>query len=417
MLPNEGREGISLRPKLRDLEVNLVNESGQQGILLRDPLMLSERAIFLPMALAPLLELCDGTRDEAGLRASLAVRAGVQIGPTTMEQVLAQLDEALLLDNDRFAEAYATALSDFRTAEYRRPVLAGRGYPSDPEALEATLRSFDAEAPQAGRAPDVSGGSRTRGLITPHIDYERGGPVYAGVWQRAKEEIKNIELAIVLGTDHIGDAKLTLTHQRYATPWGVLPTADDVVDEVARAVGPETVFGKELHHQGEHSIELAVVWLHFLLGDSKCSLVPILCGGFESFIEGKASPEEDGELDDCLRVLREAASSHRTMIIAAGDLAHVGPAFGDGYAMDIVQKARLKAADEDSLELICAGDAEGFLEQVREDGDRRRICGLPPIYLALRLLGETEGTLTGYAQCPADQQGTSFVSICGVLLS
>lgn len=408
---------MSLRPKLRELEVNVVNEAGQQGILLRDPLTLSERAIFLPMALAPLLELCDGTRDEAGLRASLAVRAGVQIGPTTLEQVLAQLDEALLLDNDRFAEAYASALSEFRTATYRRPVLAGRGYPSDPESLEETLRSYDAEASGAGQASSAAGGGQARGLISPHIDYQRGGPVYAGVWQRAKEEIKDLELAMILGTDHIGNAKLTLTHQRYATPWGVLPTAKDVVDEVARAVGAETVFAKELHHRGEHSIELAVVWLHFLLGDSECSLVPILCGGFEAFIEGDTSPGEDAELDACLGVLREVASSHKTMIIAAGDLAHVGPAFGDGYGVDIVQKARLKAADEDSLELICAGDEEGFLEQVRAEGDRRRICGLPPIYLALRLLGDTEGTLTGYAQCPADQQGTSFVSICGVLLS
>jgi AmmeMemoRadiSam system protein B len=417
MLPNEGREAMSLRPKLRDLEVNVVNEAGQQGILLRDPLMLSERAIFLPMALAPLLELCDGTRDEAGLRASLAVRAGVQIGPTTLEQILAQLDEALLLDNDRFADAYASALSDFRAAAYRRPVLAGRGYPSHPEELEVTLRSYAAAAPGAEQASSAPGVGRARGLISPHIDYERGGQVYAGVWQRAEEEIKNTDLAIVLGTDHIGNAKLTLTHQSYATPWGVLPTADDVVDEVARAVGPESVFGKELHHRGEHSIELAVVWLHFLLGESKCSLVPILCGGFEAFIAGETSPGEDAELEACFRVLKEAASSHRTMIIAAGDLAHVGPAFGDGYRVDIVQKARLRRADEDSLKVICAGDEEGLLEQVRAEGDRRRICGLPPIYLALRLLGETEGTLTGYAQCPADQQGTSFVSICGVLLS
>jgi AmmeMemoRadiSam system protein B len=116
-------------------------------------------------------------------------------------------------------------------------------------------------------------------------------------------------------------------------------------------------------------------------------------------------------------VLREVASSRRTVIVAAGDLAHVGPAFGDRYGLDVVQKARLKTADEESLRLICAGDEEGFFEQVRAEGDRRRICGLPPIYLALRLLDETEGVVTGYAQCPADERGASFVSICGIVLS
>jgi AmmeMemoRadiSam system protein B len=405
------------RPKLRDLEVNLVNQSGQQGILLRDPLLLSGQAVFLPVALAPLLELCDGTRDEAGLRASLAVRAGVQIGVTTLEQVIGQLDEALLLDNDRFAQAYARALSDFRTATYRPPVLAGHGYPSDPGALEATLRSYVAEGLKSAQASNAASGDVVRGLISPHIDYQRGGPVYASVWQRAEQAIEDVELAIILGTDHIGGAKLTLTHQRYATPWGVLPTANDVVDRIAREVGAEAVFGKELHHRVEHSIELAAVWLHLLLGDGECSLVPILCGGFEELMEDSASPGEDADLEACLRVLREAAASRRTIIVAAGDLAHVGPAFGDGYGIDIIQKARLKSADEESLDLICAGDEEGFLEQIRAEGDRRRICGLPPIYLALRLLGETEGVVTGYAQCPADERGSSFVSICGIVLS
>jgi AmmeMemoRadiSam system protein B len=408
---------MSPRPKLRDLEVHVVDQSGQRGVLLRDPLGVSEQAIFLPMKLAPLLQLCDGSRDEAGLRASLAVRAGVQIGPTTLQQVLVQLDEALLLDNDRFAEAYDAALRRFRTAAFRPPALAGHSYPTDAEALEATLGSYVAEAFGSGQTLDAVDGGAVRGLISPHIDYERGGSIYAGVWQRAAEAISEMELAIILGTDHIGGAKLTLTHQRYATPWGVLPTANDVVDRIARAVGPEAAFGKELHHRVEHSIELAVVWLHFLLGDGQCSLVPVLCGGFESFMEGHADPREDGDLDACLDVLKETVSSRRTMVVAAGDLAHVGPAFGDGYGVDIVQKARLKTADEETLDLICAGDEEALLEQIRAEGDRRRICGLPPIYLALRLLGETEGVVTGYAQCPADSQGTSFVSICGVLLS
>src|SRR4030042_116933 len=103
-------------PKLRNLELHLVTQSGEQGVLVQDPLRLANSSVFLPMALAPLLELCDGTRDEGALRASLAVRAGVQIGPSTLEQVLAQLDEALLLDNDHFTQAYASALRAFRAA-------------------------------------------------------------------------------------------------------------------------------------------------------------------------------------------------------------------------------------------------------------------------------------------------------------
>jgi AmmeMemoRadiSam system protein B len=401
-------------PKLRNLELHLVTQSGQQGVLVQDPLRLANRSVFLPMALAPLLGLCDGTRDEGALRASLAVRAGVQIGPSTLEQVLSQLDEALLLDNDRFTQAYASALHEFRTATMRAPTLAGRGYPADPDALKATLDSYLVNPDQADEragAPD----SAIRGLVSPHIDYDRGGPVYAGVWKEAGSAISEAELVIVFGTDHIGGARLTFTHQRYATPWGVIPTANGLVDQIARALGPEAAFGTELHHRTEHSVELAVVWLHYMLGERECQLVPVLCGGFEPFVQGGDDPAEDAELHSALGILKDAASSQRTMMVAAGDLAHVGPAFGDGYAVDIFEKARHRTADEQLMDSICEGEEEGVLQLVRDERDRRRICGLPAIYMALRLLGDTTGRVTGYAQCPADQKGGSFVSICGIV--
>jgi hypothetical protein len=401
-------------PKLRQLELHVVTQSGQQGVLAQDPLRLANRSVFLPMALAPLLELCDGTRDEGALRASLAVRAGVQIGPSTLEQVLAQLDEALLLDNERFADAYASALREFRTATMRAPALIGRGYPADPDTLKATLDSYLVHGDQTDERARVAD-SEVRGLVSPHIDYDRGGPVYAGVWKEAAAAIREAELVIVFGTDHIGGAKLTFTHQRYATPWGVIPTANGLVDQVARVLGPERAFGTELHHRTEHSVELAVVWLHYMLGERECQLLPVLCGGFEPFVQGNDNPVEDPELEPALSTLIDAVSSKRTVVVAAGDLAHVGPAFGDPYAIDIFEKARHRTEDEKLIASICEGDEEGVLQLVRDERDRRRVCGLPAIYMALQLLGETAGRVTGYAQCPADQKGDSFVSICGIV--
>ncbi len=47
--------------------------------------------------------------------------------------------------------------------------------------------------------------------------------------------------------------------------------------------------------------------------------------------------------------------------------------------------------------------------------DRNNVCGLPPIYLALRLLGETAGETVAYDQCPADEENTSWVSVAGMV--
>jgi predicted class III extradiol MEMO1 family dioxygenase len=76
----------------------------------------------------------------------------------------------------------------------------------------------------------------------------------------------------------------------------------------------------------------------------------------------------------------------------------------------------LAAQDAESIAAICRGDAAGFLELSRAERDRRKVCGLSPIYMALKLVGEARGESVGYAQCPADVTGGSLVSIVGAVL-
>jgi hypothetical protein len=62
------------------------------------------------------------------------------------------------------------------------------------------------------------------------------------------------------------------------------------------------------------------------------------------------------------------------------------------------------------------GDADGFFRGLQAEHDQRRVCGLTPTYLALRLLGQNvRGEVTGYEQCPADPQGGSLVSVAGLV--
>jgi hypothetical protein len=145
-------------------------------------------------------------------------------------------------------------------------------------------------------------------------------------------------------------------------------------------------------------------------------VVPVLCGHFGAFVEGAGDPAAHEAFDMAVEVLGEVMASRRTLVVAAADLAHVGPAFGDPHGLDFITRAQLRKTDERLLARVYAGDAAGFFEAVKAEGDRWRVCGLPPIYLALRLLGETAGRPAGYALCPADPQGTSVVTIAGVVL-
>jgi len=407
-----------MNPKLREIQVHPIQHQGQQMILLRDPLHLTDVQLAIPQPLAPLLGLMDGTRDAAALEAALQIRAGVRLAPGLMSNLVMDLDAALLLDNERFAQAKEKALRSYREATFRPMTTDGVGLSSKSDLARAQLQAFLEDLPPSQPPSDeASDSALIRGMVSPHIDYERGGPVYAEVWRAAAEAAREAELVIMFGTDHQGsEGTLTLTRQSYGTPWGALPTDSLVIDTLADALGEEVAFAEELHHRGEHSVELAAVWLHFIREGEPVPMVPILCGHFGTFVEGWADPADHEPFADAVCVLREAMVSRRTLVVAAADLAHMGPAFGDPYGLDYIGQAQLRSADERLLDTVCAGDALAFFRELRDEGDRRHVCGLPPIYLTLRLLGETRGELAGYALCPADQQGMSYVSIAGVLL-
>ena len=428
-----------LKPTLRSIGIRPFVDQGRSLLLLRDPQGLSDLTVVVPQVLAPLLAMLDGSHDIGELRAALLVRSGLDVPEEVIRQLLEHLENALLLDGQRYTQALAEGLKCYRQAAFRAPALAGSGYPAAAGELRRLLDDYLAGAPAVplrgsarallgdARLGDKGGNRSPRGgadeldsvvgLVSPHIDYERGGPVYAQVWSEASESARQADLAIIFGTDHNSNRSLiTLTRQNYATPYGTLPTAQPVVDAIASAIGEEAGFAEEINHQREHSIELAAVWLHHMRNGEPCQLVPILCGSFHHFIEEQRRPADDPVLNATLSALRAAVAGRRIIVAAAADLAHIGPAFGDPFPIDYVRYLRLQAADEILIQTIVQGDAEGFHQMILREENRRNVCGVAPIYMMLRMLNVAiAGQLAGYDRCPADAQNTSFVSICGVV--
>jgi AmmeMemoRadiSam system protein B len=395
-------------PRLRAIEPRPYAQDGQRSYWLRDPLQLSERALVVPEALAAALAFCDGTRDAGMISADFAARYGLRLPLRAVEQLLAALDEALLLDNPRSAQALADALEAFRREPCRPPSCAGQTYPADPGALRDALNGFLEET--GNPEPRIA----ARGLVSPHIDYARGGRTYAQAWQRAARAAQEAELAIVVGTDHAGDDPFTLTRQHYATPYGALPTARDIVDGLSEALGAGAAFAGELRHRSEHSLELPLVWLHHMRQGQPCQVVPVLCGSL-SHRMASGDPSGDPAVRAFLEAMPRLAAGRRVIVIASGDLAHVGPAFG-GSPVDAAGCAQLKRRDSRLMSRIAAGDAEGFFGAIARVENRDNVCGTAPIYLAMKLLEASAGEPVGYDQCPADEAGASYVSICGALL-
>jgi MEMO1 family protein len=400
-------------PKLRPLDIKPYQQEGQNMLLLRDPLGISEQMLGVPQVLAPLLMLCDGTRDLVGVHTALAVRWGVRLKSGQVRELIDTLDGAYFLENERFFEARKAALEQYRAAPSRPPTIAGVGYPDEPEALAGFLNAFDTSRVMDGFAPVRA--ASARGIVSPHIDYARGGGVYRAAWRAAAESVREADLAIIFGTDHYGGpGKITPTTQSYATPYGTLPTDREIVEQIARALAEEDAFAEELHHKSEHSIELASVWLHHTRDGRPIEVVPLLCGSFAHFVAGQADPRQDERLAKVLRVLEQAMAARKAIVVAAADLAHIGPTF-DGAPVRTEGKLKLRQADDTMLRQMEAGSAQGFFNELKAVEDGNNVCGLPPIYLSLRLLGQTRGQTVAYDQCPADEEDTSWVSVAGLL--
>jgi AmmeMemoRadiSam system protein B len=401
-------------PKLRPLDIRPHQQNGRQYFLLRDPLQLSENSLLVPQALAAVLAWCDGNYTTRGMAQAFHAHYGFPLGIDVVEQLVNTLDDAFLLDNERSAEALMDARERFRSAPFRTPSVAGGSYPADPEMLYATLERYRHQAANGQTPLSPLEPTAAFGLLSPHIDYPRGGLVYAQVWERAARAVQEADLVIIFGTDHYGSDPFTLTRQNYATPYGVLPTAVEIVDQVATVIGEQAAYAGELRHRGEHSLELVAVWLHHLRDRRPVEVVPILCGGFHRFYRNGGHPDRDERIEQVISTLRQASAGRKVVVVASGDLAHVGVAFGQ-EPLDDGTLAIVHAADEKLIQQMAAGDATGFYRSIHAIEDQHNVCGVAPIYLTLRLLGAVEGTPVGYATCPADNDNTSVVTVGGVV--
>jgi AmmeMemoRadiSam system protein B len=400
------------KPKLRPLDIQPVHYQGQEMFYLRDPLGLSDYQIILPPGLLQMLIFFDGERTIDQIYAAFANFVDLPIDISLIQNMIDQLDAACLLDNDHSRRMKDDHLHEYHSQSFRPAALAGLSYAADPAELRGELLDY-------GKGDNLNGWEpwQGRGIISPHIDYQRGGPVYAQVWKRAAAAVQEADLVLVFGTDHNGSfGKVTLTEKPYATPFGVIPTEPELVQRLAAAVGP-TAYEEELHHRREHSIELSAVWYHYTHGDNPPPMIPILCGSFHHFVINGGHPAEDAVLNRFIRELKAATNGRRVLAVASVDLAHVGPNFGDDYVMDGDRRAELADSDRSLMDAIRQGDAARFYREIATVEDRNRICGFSSIYLMLRYLGETEGVKVAYEHCGADTADESLVSICSMLLN
>ncbi len=385
------------------MEAIPVRREGGLSFLIRDPwgvapeVMLSEKAFFLA-------SLLDGNNTLRDLQAEFMRRYGELLFMEDLQRIIDYLDENFLLESPRLQRRMQEIRKEWEEAPLREPAFSGRAYPEDPHRLRERLKGFL----EPDRRP-VDG--PIRGLVAPHIDLGRGGDCY-GVAYSSLKGLEPPELVVILGTCHVPmEGPFALTDKDFLTPFGVVSTDREAVRALRERL-PFDPLGESILHRREHTIEFQLLFLQ-LLWDSAFKILPILCRSFTRYLKGE-SPEEDGDFSAFIRALRETFQGYRALLVMSADLAHIGPQFGDPYPVDHGELMVVEQKDREMLSRVESGDARGFLEYIRAEGDRRRICGLPPIYAGLKVLEPTRGLLLDYRKW-RDPQGLGAVTFCSLL--
>ena len=385
------------RPKLRYVDAHPVDVDGKKMVYLRDPEGLTDEGMAVPYHVYFLLTMLDGQHSVLDLQEAFCRKFnGTLIPSDQIQQLLRKLDDAYLLDTERYQELRRTVEADFRAASVRPASHAGASYPEDPEELKGLIDGFFRDPEGPGPPESGNGKSRPCGLMAPHIDFKRGGPCFAWAY-RALADAPAADLFVILGTGHSARRPYVLSPKDFETPLGTLRADRAFVDRLAGCIAGDP-FEDEMAHRAEHSIEFQTVFLKYLYPDRDITFVPILCGSYQEVVDEKRSPTTSPAVSAFVDGLRRAIQEcdRQVCVIAGVDLSHVGGRFGDSQPLTEGFLSLVERLDRELLEAAEAVDAERFYDIIAREDDRSRVCGTSSIYTMLQVLPSERGELLKY---------------------
>ncbi|MFO0822067.1 MAG: AmmeMemoRadiSam system protein B [Gemmataceae bacterium] len=392
------------RPKLRD---NLAAQPHQQGnLLLHDPCRIGRPVVLSPLA-AEVAQRFDGESTLTEIVVAVTQEfPGVEVSVEILVGLVEALDEASLLDSP-------TLLARFN-GPVRKPVCFEPG--ANPAALRAELEHLftaDGGPGLPEHRGDNPSQEKLRAVLAPHMDYGRGNVTYGHAFA---ELIRNTDarVFVIVATSHYSGHRFTLSRQNFETPLGVAETDQEYVNRIVQHYG-DGLFDDPLAHVPEHSIELEVALLQFLLaGRRPFKIVPLLTGSIHDCMNRNSDPANAADLSRMVAALRaaEAACSEPVCYLISGDLAHIGPKFGDKRKAEGPWLEESRAKDAEILKSLETAQAGAFFETIAAEQNKRRICGLSPTWLTLETIKPRTGKVLHYQQFvhPQGKESVSFAA-------
>lgn len=205
----------------------------------------------------------------------------------------------------------------------RRPAVAGRFYPAEPERLRADVTERLAGATTKAAPPP-------KALIAPHAGYVYSGNVAAQAFATLRAHASAVRRVVVIGPAHYVPLRgiAAPIAANFETPLGRVP-----VDETALAAlaALPYVIRSDIPHAPEHALEVELPFLQMLL--SSFSIVPLLVGD-------DAPPR----VAEVLQKLWDM----ETLIVVSSDLSHYHD-YATAQRLDAATAAAIERGDASAL--------------------------------------------------------------------
>jgi AmmeMemoRadiSam system protein B len=264
---------------------------------------------------------------------------------------------------------------------FREPVVAGQFYPGTRAGLEKALCALT----ESGKAEAVIG------AMAPHAGYVYSGGVAGKVFSR----IKKRALFVIIGPNHTGAGEpfSVFSEGEWGTPLGSVSIDEEFTECL---LGKSALFKRDrTAHDHEHSIEVHVPFLQYLMGGFK--IAPVIIGSSDIAKLKKAG----SEIADTVKALKKDA-----VIIASSDMTHYEP------------QTTAEKKDKEALSAVLGLDEDGLAEKVAAMDIS--MCGAAPVIITLaaaKCLGAKSAELVDY-KTSGDVSGdySSVVGYGGVII-
>ncbi|CRG93206.1 memo-like protein, putative, partial [Plasmodium gallinaceum] len=187
---------------------------------------------------------------------------------------------------------------------------------------------------------------------------------------------------------HIYNNKCLLPKvDKYETPFGFLEINNDIISDIMKNDSYNLYdFIDEVDDEEEHSIEMQLPLIKYIIKDKDIKIIPIYVGCIGNDIE---------KIKLICNPLKKYFENDDNLFLFSSDFCHYGARFN---FTNILQKyndkyiyKQIENMDKDAINIISNHDITGFIHYLNKT--RNTICGSNPIKIMLNLLQNYSGNI------------------------